>query len=93
MELLVHAWDYARATGQGLPSNDGLSTYVLGLARDGLIEPALRNGDAFGEEVPTGPAADPMAQLVAYTGREPRLRRTRPRARCARRAAAMCAAR
>ena len=44
---------------------------MLGLARDGLIQPALRNGDAFGEEVPVGPAADPMAQLVAYTGREP----------------------
>jgi uncharacterized protein (TIGR03086 family) len=71
LELLVHAWDYARATGQELPSNDGLSTYVLGLARDGLIKPNLRNGDAFGEEVSVSPAADPMAQLAAYTGREP----------------------
>ncbi len=71
MELLVHAWDDARATGQELPSNDGLSTYVLGLARDALIQPALRNGDAFGEEVPVRPDADPMAQLVAYSGREP----------------------
>ncbi len=71
MELLVHAWDYARATGQELPANDGLSTYVLGLARDGLIQPALRNGDAFGEEVTVDSAADPMAQLVAYTGRQP----------------------
>ena len=71
MELLVHAWDYAQATGQELPANDGLSTYVLGLARDGLIQPALRNGDAFGEEVTVDSAADPMAQLVAYTGRQP----------------------
>ncbi len=71
MELLVHAWDYARATGRELPGNDGLSTYVLGLARGGLIQPALRDGDAFGAEVPAGPAADPMAQLVAYTGRQP----------------------
>jgi hypothetical protein len=36
-----------------------------------LIQPALRNGDAFGEEVPVGPGADPMDQLVAYTGRQP----------------------
>jgi uncharacterized protein (TIGR03086 family) len=69
MELLVHAWDFARATGQELPANDGLSAYVLGLAKDGLIQPALRDGDNFADEVPVGADADPMAQLVAYTGR------------------------
>ncbi len=73
MELLVHAWDFARATGQELPGNDGLATYVLGLAKDGLIQPALRDGDAFGDEVAVGPDADPMAQLTAYTGRQPAL--------------------
>ena len=71
MELLVHAWDFARATGQELPANDGLSAYVLGLAKDGLIQPALRDGDNFADEVPVGADADPMAQLVAYTGRRP----------------------
>ena len=71
MELLVHAWDFARATGQELPANDGLSAYVLGLAKDGLIQPALRDGDNFTDEVPVGADADPMAQLVAYTGRRP----------------------
>ena len=71
MELLVHAWDFARATDQTLPANDGLSTYVLGLARDGLIKPALRDGDNFAEEVVLGAGADPMDQLVAYTGRRP----------------------
>jgi uncharacterized protein (TIGR03086 family) len=71
MELLIHAWDFAQATGLELPPNDGLSTYVLGLAKDGLIQPALRDGDTFGEEVALGAAADPMDQLVAYTGRQP----------------------
>jgi uncharacterized protein (TIGR03086 family) len=71
MELLVHAWDYARATAQELPRTDGLSTYVLGLAKDGLIQPALRDGDNFGEEVAVAADADPMTQLVAYTGRQP----------------------
>jgi uncharacterized protein (TIGR03086 family) len=71
MELLVHAWDLARATGQELPANDGLSSYVLGLAKDGLIQPALRDGDNFADEVAVGADADPMAQLVAYTGRRP----------------------
>ncbi len=72
MELLVHAWDFARATGQELPPNDGLCTYVLGLAQDGLIQPALlRDGDNFADEVMLGADADPMDQLVAYTGRRP----------------------
>jgi uncharacterized protein (TIGR03086 family) len=71
MELLIHAWDFARATGQELPPNDGLSTYVLGLAKDGLIQPALRDGNTFGEELVLAPGADPMDQLVAYTGRQP----------------------
>lgn len=71
MELLVHAWDYAQATGQDLPRVDGLSTYVLGLAQDGLIQPALRDGDNFGDEIVLGADADPMDRLVAYTGRQP----------------------
>jgi uncharacterized protein (TIGR03086 family) len=71
MELLVHAWDFAQATGQAVPKNDGLSSYVLGLARDGLIQPALRDGENFADEVAVGADADPMAQLVAFTGRTP----------------------
>jgi uncharacterized protein (TIGR03086 family) len=71
MELLIHAWDFARATGQELPPNEGLSTYVLGLAKDGLIQPALRDGETFGEEIVLADGADPMDQLVAYTGRRP----------------------
>ncbi len=71
MELLVHAWDFARATGQELPPNAGLCAYVLGLAQDGLIQPALRDGENFAEEIVLSPGADPMDQLVAYTGRRP----------------------
>ncbi len=71
MELLVHSWDFARATGQDLPPTDGLSSYVLGLAVDGLISPALRDGQNFAEEVAVGADADPMSRLVAYTGRRP----------------------
>jgi uncharacterized protein (TIGR03086 family) len=70
MEFLVHAWDFARATGHQIPASDGLATYVLGLAHN-LIQPGLRNGDAFAEEVPVGVDADPMSRLAAYTGREP----------------------
>jgi uncharacterized protein (TIGR03086 family) len=68
MEFLVHAWDFARATGQSVPANDGLSTYVLGLAH-GLIQPSFRDGDNFGDELSAGEGAAPMDRLIAYTGR------------------------
>ncbi len=64
MELLVHAW-FAQATGQTRPNADGLSAYVLGLARDGLNQPALSDGDNFADVVEVGDDADPMTQLVA----------------------------
>jgi uncharacterized protein (TIGR03086 family) len=70
MEFLVHAWDFARATGRIVPPNDGLSTYVLGLAH-GLIRPSFRGaGQGFGEELPAGDAASPMEKLLAFTGRK-----------------------
>jgi uncharacterized protein (TIGR03086 family) len=70
MEFLVHAWDFAQATGHNVPSNDGLSTYVLGLAH-GLIRPSFRGeGQGFGDELPAGDAAGPMEQLLAFTGRQ-----------------------
>ena len=71
MEFLVHTWDFAAATGRTVPANDGLSTYVLGLAH-GLIRPSFRGeGQGFGDELPAGDGAGPMEQLLAYTGRQP----------------------
>lgn len=71
MEFLVHAWDFAQATGRSVPANHGLSTYVLGLAH-GLIRPSFRGeGQGFGEEVPAADAAEPMERLLAFTGRRP----------------------
>jgi uncharacterized protein (TIGR03086 family) len=70
MELFVHAWDFARATDRSLPANDGLSTYVLGLAH-GLIRPSFRDGDNFAAEVAVDDGAGSMDRLIAYTGRRP----------------------
>jgi uncharacterized protein (TIGR03086 family) len=71
MEFLVHAWDFAQATGRTVPPTDGLSAYVLGLAH-GLIRPAFRGeGQGFGEELPAVASAGPMEQLLAFTGRQP----------------------
>jgi uncharacterized protein (TIGR03086 family) len=70
MEFLVHAWDFAQATGRTVPANDGLSTYVLGLAH-GLIRPSFRGeGQGFGQELPASGDDAPMEQLLAFTGRQ-----------------------
>ena len=69
LELLVHAWDFAKATGQEIRVDESLSAYVLERAR-GLIVPEMRGGDRFAAERPVGPQADNLARLVAYTGRE-----------------------
>ena len=70
IELLVHAWDVATATGQRVQVSDALSDYALGLARE-LIAPPLRNGERFAAEVAVGPDAGSLERLVAYTGRTP----------------------
>ena len=70
VELLVHAWDFAQATGRTVPANDGLTTSVLGLAHS-LIRPSFRGeGLAFAEERPVGSDDAPMEQLLAFTGRQ-----------------------
>ena len=70
MEFLVHAWDFAQATGRDCPTVDGLSTYVLGLSHE-LIQPSFRDGDNFGPEIDVADDAAPFDRLVAYTGRKP----------------------
>ncbi len=69
IELLVHAWDFARATDREIAVDDAVSRYVLELARS-LIRPQMRDGDRFAAEIEVGPDADNLARLVAFTGRE-----------------------
>jgi uncharacterized protein (TIGR03086 family) len=73
LELLVHAWDFAAATGCAVAPDtnlDGLSEYVLGLAQ-AIIQDSLRDGNAFAAVVEVDADADALERLVAYTGRRP----------------------
>jgi len=67
-ELLVHAWDFAQATGRTLPADDALCDYVLERSR-GFVNPDMRDGDFFADEVPTSADADAVSRLVAFLGR------------------------
>lgn len=68
LELLVHAWDFATATGQELAVSPVLSDYVLGLARN-TISPRMR-GKSFAKETLVDESAASLHRLVAFTGRE-----------------------
>lgn len=71
LEFLVHAWDFAVATGVPMVASDALSEYVLGLAQ-GIITPEGRANVGFDPPVDVPPGAGALDRLVAYTGRRPR---------------------
>ena len=68
VELLIHAWDFAVATGQQVTVSDQVSHYVFDLAQQ-LISPQQRAGGSFADAIEVGPDADILSRLVAFTGR------------------------
>jgi uncharacterized protein (TIGR03086 family) len=69
LEYLVHAWDFAQATGQSISVDDGLVAFVDGAARQ-IIRPGNRGeGHGFGQETDAS-ADDPLTRLMAFTGRQ-----------------------
>lgn len=68
LEFLVHAWDFATATGRPLEVSPVLAGYVLGLARN-TIAPGMR-GKSFAEETLVEESAESLERLVAFTGRQ-----------------------
>jgi uncharacterized protein (TIGR03086 family) len=68
VEMLVHTWDLAQATGQALPVSDEVSEHVLGLARE-VISPRARERGSYGAEVRIGADAPALARLIAFSGR------------------------
>ncbi|GAA3666429.1 TIGR03086 family metal-binding protein [Nocardioides ginsengisoli] len=68
IELLLHAWDLAQATGATLTVSDPLVDYVAVLAE--RVVPGAR-GRAFADEVMPGADDDALTRLAAYSGRTP----------------------
>ena len=71
IEFLVHAWDYAKATGREVTPPDALSDYVMGLAKT-IITPQGRSNVGFDDPVDVAADAGSLDRLIAYTGRQPR---------------------
>lgn len=70
MDMLVHSWDLAKATGLDVDWNQALVSDVKAFSEENLAEPELR-GDDFAPPVQVGEAADDLSALVAFLGRTP----------------------
>jgi len=71
-DQFVHGWDLAKATGQATDLDPELAAELLGFYRQAIAD-GMRGPDPqapFGPLVTTA-SADPVAQLVAFSGRTP----------------------
>jgi uncharacterized protein (TIGR03086 family) len=75
LEFLVHAWDFARATGRDVVVSEAVSDYALGLAGK-VITPESRGFAGFADSVEIAPDAAVLDRLIAFTGRQPAIVQT-----------------
>jgi uncharacterized protein (TIGR03086 family) len=69
IELLLHAWDLAQASGQEVSVSDEVVAYVASLA-EGVV-PGGRERGSFAAEVTPAADASPLDRLAAFAGRTP----------------------
>jgi uncharacterized protein (TIGR03086 family) len=69
IELVLHGWDLAQASGQRIHISDELVEYVRGMAE--TVVPDGRGRGAFAAEVTPVDGAASLDRLAAYTGRTP----------------------
>jgi len=69
MDILVHGWDLAQATGQPAGVDDALAAHMLAFAEQ-AITPGFRT-PRIGPAVPVAADAPLTDRLVAFLGRQP----------------------
>jgi uncharacterized protein (TIGR03086 family) len=70
IEFLIHAWDYAAATGRAVHPDPEVAEFVFGLARQ-IITPEGRANVGFHDPVDVPDDAPVFERLIAFTGRAP----------------------
>jgi uncharacterized protein (TIGR03086 family) len=70
LEFLVHAWDFATATGRHVVISEPLADYALDQASK-VITPEARGFAGFADSVETAPDASLLDRLIGFTGRQP----------------------
>lgn len=68
LELLLHGWDLAQASGQRLNVSEEVVSYIHDLTR-GVI--AQGRGSSFADEITAEVDADALVRFAAYAGRTP----------------------
>ncbi len=68
VEIALHGWDLAQASGQSMHISDELVAYLREIADD--VVPGGR-GRSFGDEVSPAQDATPIDRLAAFAGRAP----------------------
>ena len=69
LELALHGWDLAQASGQELRVSDEVVAYLREQA-ESVVPPGRPNG-SFGDEVQPAADASPVDRLAAFAGRRP----------------------
>ena len=69
MDVIVHGWDLARATGQTMAVPEDVAADVLGFVRQAI--PDEQRAPHIGPAVAVAPSAPALDQLVAFLGRTP----------------------
>ena len=70
LDILVHGWDLAAASGQPADLDGRLAAHVLGFAENALATPESRGG-RIGKALAAPPGAPVTGRLVAFLGRQP----------------------
>jgi uncharacterized protein (TIGR03086 family) len=71
LDVLVHGWDLARATGQDASLDPGLAEQILGFARQAIGDEMGARAPRIGPKIDVADDADATSRLVAYLGRQP----------------------
>ena len=69
VELVLHGWDLAQASGQQIHISDELVDYLRALAE--MVVPPARQSGAFADEVPSAADSSAIDRLAAFAGRRP----------------------
>jgi uncharacterized protein (TIGR03086 family) len=69
IDLLIHAWDIAKATGQSTDLDHELCDYARPAAEERMGPHFRGEGRPFGPEQPCPPDCSPADRLAAYLGR------------------------
>jgi uncharacterized protein (TIGR03086 family) len=69
LDIFVHGWDLAKATGQSTDLDPGLAAHVLAFAQQTITDDT--RAPRIGPAVPAATHAPAIERLVAFLGRQP----------------------